>query len=419
MKKAWSLCMGALGVVAALALASCSAHSDSTSSAGKVSDGGLKGDPIVIGSLCSCTGPLAGSLGHSIDVLQAWASSVNDNGGINGHPVKLVVYDDGQNPATALANAKKLIEQDKVQAIVGQMSLVSSSWASYAGEKGIPVVGGQSVDAPFVTDPNFFASGTTLPVLMLGEVAVAKKAGAKALGVNYCAETPICEQLPQLLEPMARQAGMGFASEKIASTAPNYIAPCIAFKNKGVDAVFSGVGVDVISRIARSCAEQGYKPTQIPSGTALEKSWQQDPNFDGSVFAGTNALYTDTSNPGVKAFRDAIAKYTNGLQDSPDFSSPLFFPWAGGQLFLAAAKAVNLSPTSTGADVIKGLRALHDETLGGIAPPLNFPEGRPGLPLCYFTGNIKSGGFHSDNGGKPTCIDEATAAQLMSALAPH
>ncbi|WP_327117084.1 ABC transporter substrate-binding protein [Nocardia sp. NBC_01730] len=422
MKKTRFLWWVAPLLAAALALTSCSADSANSGSESigpaKVSDGGLTGDPILIGSICSCTGPAAGSVGRAADVLQAWASSVNDRGGVNGHPVKVVSYDDGQNPTTALAVAKKLVEQDKVVAIVGQTSLVSSSWQAYVDSKGIPVIGGQPVDAPFITDPNFFASGTTLPVLMLGEVAQAKQAGAKTFGVYYCAEIPVCEQLPKMLEPMAKQAGMGFAAEKVAIAAPNYIAPCLAFKEKGVDAVFPGVSVEAISRIAASCAQQGYKPIQAPSGASLQKAWAADPNFEGSIFAGSNALYTDDSIPAIKDFSEALDKYVPGLRNSADLSAPLLWPWAGGQLFLAAAKAAGLSPSSTSADVIKGLHALRDETLDGLAPPLTFPEGKPAFPLCYFTGSTKGGAYHSDNGGKPTCIDQDTAAALMKALTP-
>ncbi|MEV5650177.1 ABC transporter substrate-binding protein [Nocardia sp. NPDC052254] len=422
MKKNRLLWWAAPALAAALALSSCSADSgDSGPTAvgpAKISDGGLAGDPIVVGSICSCTGPAAGSVGHASDVMQAWASSVNDHGGINGHPVKVVTYDDQQNPTTALAVAKKLVEQDKVVAIVGQSSLASSSWQSYVDSKGIPVVGGQPVDAPFLTDPNFFASGTTLPVNYLGVVSQAKQAGAKNFGTLYCAEIPACAQLPLMLEPMAKQAGMGFAAEKVSQTAPNFIAPCMALKDKNVDAVTVGGSVEVIPRIAASCAQQGYKPTEFPLGVSLQKSWLSDPNFEGSKFAGANALYTDESIPSVKAFHDALDAYVPGLRDSADFSAPLLWPWAGGQLFLAAAKAGNISPTSTGADIVKGLRTLHEETLDGLAPPLTFPEGKPAFPLCYFTGHTEAGAFHSDNGGKTTCIDQNTAAALMKALAP-
>lgn len=151
---------------------------------------------------------------------------------------------------------------------------------------------------------------------------------------------------------------------------------------------------------------------------SLQRAWAADPNFEGSIFAGSNALYTDDSIPAIKDFGDALDKYIPGLRGSGDFSAPLLWPWAGGQLFLAAAKAANLSPSSTSADAIKGLRTLREETLDGLAPPLTFTEGQPAFPLCYFTGNTKDGVFHSANGGKPTCIDQATAAALMKALTP-
>jgi branched-chain amino acid transport system substrate-binding protein len=189
-----------LAVVAALGLSSCASSDDGNAGSGtqlEVEKGDLKGDPIKIGTLCSCTGPVAASIGKSLEVLRAWGSWTNANGGINGHPVEVVAYDDGQNPTTALAQAKKLVEEDKVMAIVGTMSLVTDSWAKYVSGKGIPVVGGQSVDVGFFTDPNFFASGSTLPLLLLGEVSLAKASGAEKLGLFYCSETPVCAQLPR------------------------------------------------------------------------------------------------------------------------------------------------------------------------------------------------------------------------------
>jgi len=405
-----------IGLVAAVSLAACS--SDEGSADGDplaVEDGGLKGDPIRIGTLCSCTGPLAASIGQSLEVLKAWGSWTNNNGGINGHPVEVIAYDDGQNPSTALAQAKKLVEEDKVMAIVGTMSLVSDSWASYVDGKGIPVVGGQPVDTAFFTDPNFYASGSTLPLLLLGEVTLAAQSGADTIGLFYCSETPICAQLPVIVEPLAAQVGLKVESAKVSSTAPDYIAPCLSFEEKGVDAVFSAVNSDVVPRIAASCADQGYEPIEIASSATTQKSWTDDPNLDGAVFAGTNAVYTDESVPGVKSFLDALAEYAPEVPESPQFSYPLLYPWAGGELFKAAAEAGEVSPTSTGADVVAGLHLLEDETLDGIAPPLNFPEGQPGFPLCYFSGTISDGAFNSD--GEPTCIDQDTAAALMAALA--
>jgi branched-chain amino acid transport system substrate-binding protein len=398
--------------VGALALTGCGSSDSKPSSAGST----VTGTPFVLGSICSCTGPVAASIGKSLDVLGAWAKYVNAHGGLNGHPVKLVTEDDGQNPARALAAAKKLVEQDKVQAIVGEMSLVDASWASYVDSKGIPVVGGVPVDAPFMTDPNFFPSGTTLPVLLLAEVSRAAAAGHKTLGVLYCSETPVCAQLPKIVEALGAQAGLKVVSAQVSQSAPSYTAPCLAFKSKGVTAVFAAVNSDVVPRVQDSCVAQGFKPLQIGTNTATQQSWTMNANLDGTLLAGTNATYTDTSVPGVKTFSDAIDSYLPDLKKSPQFSSPLLFPWAGGQLFAAAVKAGSLTPTSTGADIAKALQSLKGETLDGIAPPLNFTAGKPAFPTCYFTGVLKQKQFQSENGGKPTCLDAATAAGLAKAF---
>lgn len=395
-------------------LAACGSD-DSTDSKLDVESGGLTGDPIRIGTLCSCTGPLAASLGQSLDVLKAWASTTNEAGGINGHPVEVIAYDDGQNPATGLAKAKQLVEEDKVIAIVGTMSLVSDQWASYVSGKGIPVVGGQPVDTSFFTDPNFYASGSTLPLLLLGEVTQAAKSGAKELGLMYCSETPVCAQLPAIVKPLAAQAGMTVVEAKVSQSAPKYLAECQSFKDKGVDAMFNAVNSDVVPRIAKSCAEAGFEPVQIASSATTQKSWTTDENLDGSLVVGTNAVYTDASVPGVKAFLDGLEKHAPKVLESPQFSFPLIYPWAGGELFKAAAEAGGITPTSTGADVVAGLRKLKDETLDGIAPPLNFPEGQPAFPLCYFTAKLTDGEFRSDP-EPTTCIDQATATAMLAEL---
>lgn len=414
-----------LAVSGLVALAGCGS-SDSTTSkneGGATSSGVAKGPastvsgtPIVVGSICSCTGPIAKSIGRSLDVVQAWAKWTNAHGGINGHPVKVVTVDDGQNPAKGLAGVKKLVEEDKVMAIVGQMSLTTASWEKYAAQKGVPVVGGQSVETAFLTNPDFFASGSTLPLQLFGELALAKQAGKKNVGLFYCAETPVCAQLEPILAGLGKQLGLALTATKIASTAPNYTAPCLSFKQKGVDALFVAINSSAAPRVVDACAQQGFKPLNLGASSTTERSWTKNPNLDGALVAGTNAVYTDEAIPGVKAFNTAIDQYLPDLQSSDQFSYPLIYPWAGGELFAAAAKAAKLKPSSTPADVAKGLYALKDETLGGVAPPLNFVRGKPGFPTCFFPAKLADGAFRSVGGGKPTCLDQATAGKLAAAF---
>ena len=73
--------------------------------------------PIVIGDVCSCTGPEASSVAQTTPTLQAWAKYVTAHGGIQGHPVQLIVKDDGYNPTTSLADVQTLVTADHVVAL--------------------------------------------------------------------------------------------------------------------------------------------------------------------------------------------------------------------------------------------------------------------------------------------------------------
>jgi branched-chain amino acid transport system substrate-binding protein len=346
----------------------------------------------------------------------AWADSVNASGGINGHAVKMFVKDDSANPATSLQDVKELVEQDHVIAIVGEFSLADASWAPYVQAKGIPVVGGVSAEAPFLTNPDFFPSGAQIVVLTVGALAQAKAQGHHHVGVLYCAETPLCAQIVPLAAAGAKLSGLSTTAGKISGTAPSYTAPCLAMKQAGADALFVADNGPVVQRVAAACAQQGYKAGEVNYITSATRAWLNDPNLAGTGLSSLNANAFDASLPATKQMQDALAKYAGLPVSSSQFVAGVVSPWAGGKLFEAAAKAAKLTPTSTAADVKTGLYALKNETLGGLAPPLNFTPGRPAFVDCYFSQQIAGGKFVSGNNNKPTCLTAAQATALQKAL---
>ena len=80
------------------------------------------GAEILIGQSAGFTG---GQAEYSKDVrtgIQAYFEAVNRAGGVHGRPLKLIAEDDKGNRQQVLANTKKLIEQDKVFALIGYTS---------------------------------------------------------------------------------------------------------------------------------------------------------------------------------------------------------------------------------------------------------------------------------------------------------
>jgi len=75
--------------------------------------------PIKIGSFLSVTGPAAFLGDPEQKTLELYVDKINAHGGILGRKLKLIAYDSAGNADKARTFVKRLIEEDKVDAIVG------------------------------------------------------------------------------------------------------------------------------------------------------------------------------------------------------------------------------------------------------------------------------------------------------------
>ena len=80
---------------------------------------GVSDTEIVLGCSNSFSGPLAftGEQATRFGV-DLYFKVVNDAGGNHGRKVRTVYYDDGYKPQDAVANTRKLVEQDRVFSII-------------------------------------------------------------------------------------------------------------------------------------------------------------------------------------------------------------------------------------------------------------------------------------------------------------
>ncbi len=60
----------------------------------------LAAEPIKLGASLSLTGRFSDSAKYVKEGYDLWAERVNEKGGIAGHPVQVVIYDDESNPDT-------------------------------------------------------------------------------------------------------------------------------------------------------------------------------------------------------------------------------------------------------------------------------------------------------------------------------
>jgi len=74
---------------------------------------------IKIGAVLSVTGPASFLGDPEKKTLEIYVDEINAKGGVNGQKLQLIVYDDAANADTARTFATRLVEEDKVVAVVG------------------------------------------------------------------------------------------------------------------------------------------------------------------------------------------------------------------------------------------------------------------------------------------------------------
>ncbi|HEX2131128.1 MAG TPA: amino acid ABC transporter substrate-binding protein [Actinophytocola sp.] len=72
-----------------------------------------------IGAVLSLTGKYAPSAKYVEEGYKYWAETVNENGGIDGKQVEVIIRDDKSDPATAANLARGLVDKDEVSFILG------------------------------------------------------------------------------------------------------------------------------------------------------------------------------------------------------------------------------------------------------------------------------------------------------------
>ncbi|HDM77215.1 MAG TPA: ABC transporter substrate-binding protein [Deltaproteobacteria bacterium] len=80
---------------------------------------GEKVEPIKIGAFFALSGPAAFIGAPTKLVAQMVVDQINEEGGINGRPLKLITGDTEGDPTKALMVAKRLVENEKVVALIG------------------------------------------------------------------------------------------------------------------------------------------------------------------------------------------------------------------------------------------------------------------------------------------------------------
>lgn len=365
--------------------------------------------PVPLGQTLVTSGLIGAALVNLRTGLQMWAKDINARGGLQCHPVEVTSLDDGSDPARVTSNFTTLVNGKKVVAMMAIGTPVADTAAQSSAERlKVPVIGGDVLSPVWQKSPYLFPQGSSpVPTFAGGLKAAAGSKNAKHGGLLYCQEASICGLLYENWDYVASKAGVSKGIAKaVTITQPDYTAECQALKLDKVEAVYVAMDGSALRRLVRSCSALNYFPAYAISSLGVNADAASDPSLQKlDIWIGTaNVPFPSTDTRGAKEFHAAVARFLPGQV----LDQPMLSGWASGKLLEAALAKVSAEARSgpiTSAMILKGLSLLKNETLDELAPPLNFPAGKPAPVVeCYYGLAIKPGGFAAPLGGKRFCF---------------
>lgn len=259
-------------------------------------------NPVVFGALPPLTGA-GGPYGPAmLRAIQGVVEQANAAGGIKGRQIRLVFEDDQTNPDAGVRGARKLIDVDRVSALMGTWaSSVTTAVAPLCWENRVPlftVSGADSITLLphqghiFRTQPNSRLQIETASNWLIGK-------GAKRV-FHMAAQSPFAQSSQDVMTERFR-AGGGAVSGFIV-----YEREKTAFRSE-------------VDQIMRSRSDTVMLNGYLPDVTILLRELFRA-GFDGRRFT-----FAYAAPPSV--FQSLPNEVTNGLttfQPSPDLDSPAF-----------------------------------------------------------------------------------------------
>ena len=153
-----------------------SSPTSTSTSTSQTSSGTATGQPINVGIIAELTGSFGPLGSESAAAAKEAVTQINNNGGVDGRPINLIVLDDQTNPTQGVTDATQLATQNNVIAITGTTSsAVALAVRGYTEQNGIPYIVPIAQD-PQLTAPNSSWTIRVTPDSVTAGVALAQYA---------------------------------------------------------------------------------------------------------------------------------------------------------------------------------------------------------------------------------------------------
>ena len=375
--------------------------------------------PIRVGIVTSATSPVGGdTFTGPRDGAKAYFERLNARGGVEGRRIEVRECDDGGSGVGNNTCVHRLIDEDKVVALVATTAL-DYAGASRVSHARVPDIGGQPIGAAYDTWPHLYGiygslaprAGTTgWDGRQYGGTEVYryfKRAhGARTAAVvsyNQAASAAYA----RLVEQGLRAEGYKVVTEQVDFALPNFRAVAADLKEQGVDLVFDAVDSHGNAQLCEAMDQAGVevtaKVTNVQNWTStVPDDYKDAPRCRNALWAtGSSRNFQDTGDAAVRAFRDA----TKGLGTHSQWQLE---GWAAAMWFTDAAKSC--APQGvTRACVDAWMNRSQGYTADGLLVPVRFerlPEPPKSRKTCLSVARWQDGrGWVSQGDMNSTCFD--------------
>jgi len=305
-------------------------------------------DTILIGHVASLTGEQA-TFGESTDnAIKLAIAEANAAGGVKGKKLALKTYDDQGKPEEAAVAATRLIVQDKVAVLLGEVaSSRSLAIAPIADTNKVPQISPTSTNPRVTKDgdktrPYVFRvcfidpfQGTVMAKFARENLKLKKVAVLRDVGNDY--SVGLADYFEKKFKDMG---GTIVADESFKAGDQDFKAQLTAIKQKKPEMIYVPAYYTDVALIARQARELGIKKIPLAGGDGWDSSKLYEiakGALDGSYFSNH---YTD-ENP-APVIQNFVKKYKETYGSVPDALAALGYD-AANVAIDAMKRATDLS----------------------------------------------------------------------------
>ncbi|CAN5343525.1 ABC transporter substrate-binding protein [soil metagenome] len=355
-------------------------------SGGSGSEGG--GGPIKVGMVGPYSGPVATVGVAAKEGATAYIKYVNESGGIDGRKIEITSYDDRYTVGETVSSVRRLVQQDKVVALVSSPvgGPHTQAIAEYAGSKKLPIVGPFQGLPELNAEPTVFPTWATIKSQMyaVADYIYQQKKDSKVAIMYYNDASGKATKAGVTAAAEANGASV-VADIPFEASATDLTSEVQKAQSSGADALIMMAGTGQVATAMKTAADLGYSPQWGGHTTISDPALSKLAGKAAEGAIGAAIFDTDKADSEeMTRFYDLMEKYFPG-------STPTSFNlsgYTGAVLLVEALRQVK--GDITGPNLTKALESGKTFDVGTL-PGLTYEPGdHVGNPLVRVV-TIKDG----------------------------